>query len=148
MRFYSDWALHLNFSLHILRGMSWRTVGRCFHMTTHMIQLTKEAPHLHPRRRYPYSPVHPIICFNFLLSFLTQKKTTFVFFFFLKKSTKDSNIFFPLDFSWLGVWCPESCIWWLQCLHFCLRPNRLWEVLHHDGPYRKTFSQLFFFFFF
>lgn len=50
--FYYNGLCNWTFSLPVLlQVMSWR----CFHTTSHMIQLTKEAPPLHPRRRY--SPV-------------------------------------------------------------------------------------------
>lgn len=138
------WLCVWNFSLHLHRGMSWRTEGRPFHMTSHMIQRTEEAPHLHPRRGYLYFVYYLLHTFYICrwkswFLFLSIKESlmiswpTFLFFLFFSPA---------LDFSWLGVWCPESCIWRFQCLRFCLWPNGLGEILHHDGPHSKALSQL------
>lgn len=30
-----------------------------------------------------------------------------------------------------------SCLWRLQCLHFCIWPDRCWQIIYHDGQTRK-----------
>lgn len=125
-----------NSSHHLVEGMSWRTEERPFLMTSHMIQLTDKALHLHPRRRYLNSSV----CITFLLYCSVQQWLGLWFclsfnYLYLILLTN----FICLDFPWLGLWCPESCIWGFQCLCVCLWPNRLRKILHHDGSYSKAF---------
>lgn len=88
------------------------------------------------------------LSFKFFFFTLTMK--TCLFFYIEWKKSKEIWVFIRLCFSTFihptrnirgDLSVSPICYWWIQCVYFCLWPNRLWENVYY-GRIRK-YSGLF-----